>query len=73
MFSHHQAAISTIRQLKIIEEVKKLVNEMKKLYKSNFNKTNSRKESKTIETSGKIFSLFTAFFPVRVADATAQD
>ena len=40
---YHEAGISTICQLKIIEEVKKLVDEMKTLYKCNFNRTNSRK------------------------------
>ena len=49
MFSRHEAGISTIRQLKTIEEVKKLVDEMKNLYKFNFNRTNSRKAIKTIE------------------------
>ena len=49
MFSRHEAGIPTIRQLKIIEEVKKLVDEMKNLYKCNFNRTNCRKANKTIE------------------------
>ena len=49
MFSHHKAGISTIRQLKIIEEVKKLLDEMKNWYKCNFDRTNSRKANKTIE------------------------
>ena len=49
MFSHHEAGIPTIRQLRVIEEVKKLVDEMKNLNKSNFNRTNSRKANKTIE------------------------
>ena len=49
MFSRHEAGIPTIRQLKIIEEVKKLVDEIKNLYKCNFNRTNSRKANKTIE------------------------
>ena len=31
MFSHHKTGIPTIRQLKIIEEVKKLVDEIKKI------------------------------------------
>ena len=49
MFSHHEAGIPTIRQLKIIEEVKKLVDEMKNLCICNLNRTSSRKASKTIE------------------------
>ena len=35
MFSHHEAGIPTIHQLKIIEQVKKLVDEMKNLSKCN--------------------------------------
>ena len=46
MFSHHEAGIPTIRQLKTIEDVKKLVDEKKNLHKCNFNRTNSRKASK---------------------------
>ena len=53
MFSPHEAEIITNRQLKIIEEVKKLVDEMKSLYKCNFNSTNSRKANKTIENFKK--------------------
>ena len=49
MFSHHKAGIPTICLLKIIEEVKKLVDEMKNLYKCNFNITNSRKANKIVE------------------------
>ena len=49
MFSRHKAGIPTIRQLKIIEEVKKLVDEMKNLYICNFDRTNRRNASKTIE------------------------
>ena len=50
MFSYHKAGIPTIRQLKIIEEVKKLVDEMKMLYKLyNFNRTNCRKVNQTIQ------------------------
>ena len=47
--NRHEAGISTICQLKIIEEVKKLVDEMKNFYKCNLNRTNSRKASKIIE------------------------
>ena len=44
--------------LKIIEEVKKLVDEIKNLYNCNFNRTNSRKANKTIENfKKKSFSL----------------
>ena len=53
MFSHHEAGIPTIRQLKIIQEVKKLVDEMKNFYKCNFNRTNSRKANQTIENFKK--------------------
>ena len=53
MFSRHEAGIPTIRQLKIVEEVNKLVDEMKNLHKCNFNRTNSRKANKTIENFKK--------------------
>ena len=44
--------------IKIIEEVKKLVDEIKNLYKGNFNRTNSRKANETIENfKEKSFSL----------------
>ena len=49
MFFYHEAGLPTIRQLKIIEEVKKLVDEMKNLNKCYVNRTNSRKANKTIE------------------------
>ena len=49
MLSRHEAGIPRIRQLKTIEDVKKLVDEMKNLYECNFNTTNSRKANKTIE------------------------
>ena len=49
MFFNHKAGNSTIRQLKIIEKVNKLVDEMKNLYICNFNRTSSRKASKTTE------------------------
>ena len=55
MFSRHEAEISTIRQLKIIEEVKKLVNEIKNFYKCNLNRTNSRKANTTIENFKETF------------------
>ena len=47
MFSYHEAGIPTIRQLKIIEEVKKLVDELQNLYKYNFNRANCRKANQT--------------------------
>ena len=72
MFSNHEAGIPTICQLKIIEKVKKLVDEMKNLYKCNFNRTNSKKANKTIKNF-KENSLFIARFPVRVAGAAARD
>ena len=72
MFSHHEAGIPTIRQLKIIQEEKKLVDEMKNLYKCNFNRTNSRKANQTIDNfKEKSLSLFNALFSVRVAGAAA--
>ena len=49
MFSHRKAGIPTIRQLKIIKEVKKLVDKIKNLYKCNFNRTNSGKANNTIK------------------------
>ena len=73
MFSHHKAGIPTNRQLKITEEVNKLVDEMKNLYKCNFNRTNSRKAKKTLRTSRKILSLFIVLFSVRVVGAEAQN
>ena len=73
MFSRHEAGIPTITQLKIIEDVKKLVDEMKNLYKCNFNRTNNRKTNKTIETSKKSLSLIIVLFPVRAAEAAARD
>ena len=57
MFSHDEAGIPTIRQLKIIDKVKKLVDEIKNLYKCNFFRTNDRKVNKTLKTSKEIFSL----------------
>ena len=71
MFSPHEAETPTIRQLKIIEEVKKLVDEMKNLHKCKFNRINSRKANKTIENFKKNLSLLIALFPVRVAGAAA--
>ena len=74
MFSCHEAGIPRIRQLKIIEEVKKLVDEMKNLYKCNFNRTNSRKTNKTIENfKENSLSLLIALFLVRVVGAAARD
>ena len=74
MFSHHEAGISTICQLKIIEEVKKLVDAMKNTYKYNFNTTNSRKANKTSENfKEKSLSLFIALFSVGVAGVAARD
>ena len=49
MFVHHEAGIPAIHQLKMVQEVKKLVDEMKNLYESNFNKTNSRKANENID------------------------
>ena len=72
MFSHHEAGIPIIRQLKIIEEEKKLEDEMKNLYKCNFNRTKSRKANKTIENFMEN-SLSIALFSVRVARVAARD
>ena len=44
---HHEAEIPTIHQSKKLR--KKLTDEIKNLYKCNFNRTNSRKGNKTIE------------------------
>ena len=55
MFSYHEAGIPTVCQLKIIEEVKKLVDEMKNLYKYNVNRANSRKANPTIQNFMKNF------------------
>ena len=72
MFSQHKAGITTIRQLKIIKEVKKLVDEMKNLYKCNFNRT-AEKQTNSLKTSRKVLSLFIAFLPVKIAAAAARD
>ena len=66
MFSHHIAGNSTNRKLKIIEKVKKLIDEMKNLYKCNFNRTNSRK-TKTIENFEENSLSFNKLLPVRIA------
>ena len=73
MFSHHEAGIPKIRQLKIIEEEKKLVDEMKNLYKCNFNRTNSRKANKTIENFKANSLSLRCLYPLRVARAAARD
>ena len=52
---------------KIIEEVKKLVDKIKNLYKCNFNRTNRRKANKIIENFKKKSFCFIALFLVRVA------
>ena len=67
MFPHHEDGVPTIRQLKIVEEVKKLVDEMKNLYKCNLTEQTVEKQTKRLKTSRKNLSLFIAFFPVRVA------
>ena len=72
MFPSNNAGIPTIRQLKMIEEVKKLVDEMKNLCKCNFNRANSRKANKTSENF-KEKSLLIALFSVRVAAAAARE
>ena len=73
MFSRHETGIPTIRQLKIIEKVKKLVDEMKNFCKCNFTRINRRKANKTIENfKKKSISLLIVLFPVRVAGAAAR-
>ena len=73
MFSRHEAGIPTICQLKTNEEVNKLVDEMKNLYKCNLNRTNSRKANKTIENFKENSLSPNCPFPVKVAGAAAQD
>ena len=73
MLFHHEAGIPTVCQLKIIEEVKKLVDEMKNLYKCNFNRTNSRKANQTIENFKESSLSLHFLFPVRVAGAAFRD
>ena len=75
MFSHHEAGFRTICQLKIIEEVKKLGDEMKNTYKCNFNRTNSRKANKTSENfkENLSLSLFIALFFVGIGGEAARD
>ena len=73
MFFHHEAGIPTIRQLKIIEEVQKLVDEKKNLYiYATLTEQTVEKQTKPLKTSRKIFSLLIALFPVRVAGAAAR-
>ena len=50
MFSRHEARIPTICQLKIIEEVNKLVDEMKNLYKCNLTEQTVEKQTKPLKT-----------------------
>ena len=73
MFSHHKAGIPTIRQFKIVEEVKKLVDEMKNLYKCNFNRKNSRKANKTIENFKENSLSPNSLFPMRIAGVGVRD
>ena len=73
MLFHHEAGIPTVRQLKIIEEVKKLVDEMKNLYKCNFNKTNSRKANQTIKNFKENSLSLHFLFPVMVVGAAPRD
>ena len=72
MFSHHEAGIFTIRQLKIIEVVKKLVHAMKTLYNATWREEIVEKQTKLLKTRRKILSLLTAQFPVRVAGAAGR-
>ena len=73
MLSHHEAGIPTIRQLKIIEEVKKLVDKMKILYKCNFNRTNSRKANQTMENLKENSLSLHFLFPMKIAGAAGRD
>ena len=68
-----RSCISTIRQLKIIEEVKKLVNEMKNFTNATLTTRTVEKQTKPLKISRKILSLFIALFSVRVAGAAARD
>ena len=62
-----------IRQLKTIQEVKKLVDEMKNLSKCTFIAQTVEKQTKLLKTSRKIRSLLIALLPVRIAGAVARD
>ena len=73
MLFHHETGIPTVRQLKIIEEVKKLVDEMKNLYKCSYNRTSSRKANQTIENFKENSLSFHFLFPVRVAGEAPPD
>ena len=73
MLSHHEAGIPTICQLKIIEEVKKLVDKMKILYKCNFSRTNSRKANQAIKNFEENSLSLHFRFPVRVAGTAARN
>ena len=70
MFYHHKAGIPTIRQLKIIEAVKKLVDETKNFTHATLTKQTVEKQTKSSKTLRKILSLFIALFPLRVAGVT---
>ena len=56
--SHHEAGVPTICQLKMVEKVKKLVDEIKSLYKCNLTEKNSRKANENINNFKEKFSLF---------------
>ena len=74
MFSHHKAGIPTIRQLKIIEEATKLVDEKKKnCTYATLTEQTVEKQTKPLKTSRKNLSLLIALFPVRVAGTAARD
>ena len=55
MFFHHEAGIFTIRQLKIIEEVKKQVDEKKISTYANLTEQTVEKQTKPLETLRKTF------------------
>ena len=61
-FFHHKAGIPTIHQLKMVQEVQKLVDEMKNLYKCNFNKTNRRKANENNDFKENSLSLHWPLF-----------
>ena len=69
MLSHHKAGIPKVRQLKITEKVKKLVDEMKNWYRCNFNKTNSRKANQIIKNFKENSLSLYFLFPDRVVGA----
>ena len=73
MFSPQEAGILTNRQLKIIEEIKKLVDEIKICTNATLTEQTVEKQTIPLKTSRKTLPLLIALFPVRVAGAAARD